>query len=132
MLGQETMACGHPGLELGVELEVAAKLAKSKVSRFKCDDAAIRADQLGKMQGVRADIGSDIQHQRSGRDEAAQRGFGLALINISKVNGKIYALGKIQFVIDAAPHDDVPITAAKNGATGSKIPVYEPSIERRF
>ena len=32
---------------------------------------------------------------------------------------KIYALGKIQFVIDAAPHDDVPITAAKNGATGS-------------
>src|SRR5258708_11701758 len=41
MFGHETMAGGHPGLELGVELEVAARLAKSQVSRRESGDAAI-------------------------------------------------------------------------------------------
>src|SRR5258708_19446495 len=55
MFGQETMAGGHPGLELGVELEVAAKLAKSKIIRLEFYDPPFATSQLPKMHGTGAD-----------------------------------------------------------------------------
>jgi FkbM family methyltransferase len=118
-LGEETMASGYAGLEFRVELEVAGKLAKRVVGRLERDDAAIGADQLGKMKRVRADIGPDVRHQRSRRDKLAQRRLGPALVDVSEVNREIYPLRKIKLVIDASPYNDVPIGAAKHGAAGS-------------
>lgn len=58
------MARGYARGQLGIELEIAAEFAISKVGRFERDYTTAGTDELSQMKGVGPDVGPDIQNQR--------------------------------------------------------------------
>ena len=63
----------HPRSKRRIEIEIAPKLAEGKIGRLERHHPPARSDELGKMERVRSNIGSDIQHQGSRGDQLAQR-----------------------------------------------------------
>ena len=106
------------GRKVGIEFEVAAELAERIVGRLERKHAAGSADETRQRQGMGADIGADIEHQRSRPHQPAQGGSGLPFIDIGEVDRKIYSLRKVEIVRNAVPPDDLAIGSAEQGASG--------------
>ena len=84
--GQKAVAGGHAGREFGIEVEVAVELAERIIRRFKSHDLSGRTDEVGQRQRVGADIGADIEHQRTRLHQPAQRCPGLPLVTIAEID----------------------------------------------
>src|SRR3981081_2435101 len=60
--GQKTVASGDSVREPGIKFKITAELAEGKLRRLEGDDPAVWANELGQMESVSSDIGSNIEH----------------------------------------------------------------------
>src|SRR5260370_29946447 len=114
----------YPRGKRRIEIEIASKLAKRKIRRFERHHATVGTDQARQAQSVRANIGSDIEHQRGRFRQFAQGDRGTALEHPAEINRKIYSLRKIQIVSHAVSDDDLLI-----GSTQKRAPCMNGMID---